>query len=82
MTDHIKKIITAALKDASPASAVKRAISEIRFHEGKIIVVAIGKAAWEMANAASAALEGKIDAGIVITKYAHSKGGNPQLPDL
>ena len=77
MTGHIKKIITAALKDASPAGAVKRAIGEIRFHEGKIIVVAIGKAAWEMANAACAALDGKIDAGIVITKYAHSKGEIP-----
>lgn len=74
MKEHIQKIITAALNDASPASAVKRAIGEIRFKEGKLIVVAIGKAAWEMANAASAALAEKIDAGIVITKYAHSKG--------
>ena len=39
-----------------------------------IYVVAIGKAAWTMAKAASDRLGNRIKKGIVITKYQHSKG--------
>ena len=37
-------------------------------------MVAVGKAGWTMAKAAHDHLGDKISAGIVITKYAHSKG--------
>jgi hydroxypyruvate reductase len=39
-----------------------------------VILVAAGKAAWQMARAAHACLGNRIDTGIVITKYAHVMG--------
>lgn len=62
-----------------PSSAVKKALSEAVFRPGRIIAVAAGKAAWEMANAAAEALGDRIDVGIVITKYGHIKGPIPRF---
>ena len=68
--EHIvKKAIAAVLPDA----AVVRALAEMKF-SGRVILVAAGKAAWQMARAAWETLEGKIDEGIVITKYGHVQG--------
>ena len=77
MTDIIydaKKIITAALADAMPGAAVVNALQNINFGTGKLVVVAAGKAAWEMAKSAHDVLGRRIDRGIVITKYDHAKG--------
>lgn len=77
MTDIIndaKKIITAALTDAMPGAAVVNALQNINFGTGKLVVVAAGKAAWEMAKSAHDVLGRRIDRGIVITKYDHAKG--------
>ena len=63
------RIMAAALKAAQPDSAVKKALQSIRFEAGgRLVLVALGKAAWQMAFAASQALGGRIDRGIVITK--------------
>ena len=43
-------------------------------YKGKLILVAIGKAAWQMAKSAYDELYEKITEGIVITKHGHSKG--------
>lgn len=67
-------IIDKALRESSPKTAVQKALDSLDAHNGKIILVAIGKAAWDMADAAYNALDGKIDSGIVITKHGHSKG--------
>ena len=40
----------------------------------RLILVAAGKAAWEMARAAHERLGGRIDAGVVVTKYDYSRG--------
>ena len=54
---------------------------------GKIILIAVGKAAWAMAKAASEVLE-RIDSGLVITKYGHVGGesgphlGDPERPSI
>ena len=77
MTDIIndaKKIITAALAEAMPGAAVVNALQNINFGTGKLVVVAAGKAAWEMAKSAHDVLGRRIDRGIVITKYDHAKG--------
>ena len=74
MNSDAKKIIDEALKEALPDSAVKKALKEIKFNSGKLILIAVGKAAWQMAKAAHDALGAKIDCGAVITKYGHSKG--------
>ena len=65
----IRESVAAVLPDA----AVERALAGAEF-PGKIILVAAGKAAWQMAKAAYEALAGRIFDGIVITKYGHVKG--------
>ena len=67
-------IMQAALHAALPDTAVKKALAELPAYSGKLILVAAGKAAWQMAAAAYAELDSKIDGGIVITKRDHSKG--------
>ena len=41
---------------------------------GRVVLIAIGKAAWAMANAAWDTLSTRITSGAVITKYGHSRG--------
>ncbi len=67
-------IISQAVKAALPDTAVSKALEEIPSAKGKTILIAAGKAAWQMANAAYANLGNTIDKGVVITKYEHSKG--------
>ncbi|MBO5329839.1 MAG: glycerate kinase [Anaerotignum sp.] len=73
-----KKIILDAIQESLPDEAVRKGICNKEFHfEGKVIVIAIGKAAWNMAKAAAESIPHKIDTGIVLTKYAHSHGEIP-----
>ena len=71
-------IIASSLKAVLPDAAVRRALESEAFHPqgGRILLVAVGKAAWQMAHTAVAAL-GRIDEGIVITKYGHARGTIP-----
>ena len=50
------RIISASLKAVLPDEAVRRALKEYRPGAGRTLLVAAGKAAWQMANAAVAAL--------------------------
>ena len=68
------RIIREAIHDALPDTAVKKALKEIRFNSGKTVLIAAGKAAWQMARAAWDVAGDRIDGGVVITKYEHSKG--------
>ena len=72
-------IMQAAIQATQPDAAVAKALKDKTFGKGKIILVAIGKAAWQMAKTANDILKEKIDAGIVITKYGHKKGDLPPL---
>ena len=71
-------IIASSLKAVLPDAAVRRALGSEAFHpqDGRILLVAVGKAAWQMAHTAVAAL-GRVDEGIVITKYGHARGTIP-----
>ncbi|WP_352401050.1 glycerate kinase [Anaerotignum sp.] len=71
--EDAQKIIHSSIESVLPDIAVKRALEGLSFR-GKVIVVAIGKAAWNMANAASEFLGNRIQKGIVLTKYQHSQG--------
>jgi len=71
-------IIKAAIEAVQPNDAVQRALRHYRPGKGRTILVAAGKAAWQMANAAVQTLGG-VDAGIVITKYGHVKGELPAI---
>ncbi len=73
------KIMDAALLSAMPDSAVKAALQQADLGTGRLVLVAAGKAAWQMAKAAEEELSGRIDRGIVITKYDHSMGEIPPL---
>ena len=75
------RIIEAALAAALPDNAVKRALEGRDFSGGRLRLVAIGKAAWQMANTAWQLLGERVEAGVVVTKYGHSMGpiGNFQI---
>ena len=63
-----------AIAQVRPDAAVARALAGKEFGAGKLILVAVGKAAWSMAHAAWESLDRKPDGGIVITKHGHSEG--------
>ena len=60
-----------AIEAVKPDEAVRRALENIR-PEGNVYLVAVGKAAWQMAAAAAPLV--RVHQGIVITKYQHSMG--------
>lgn len=72
-------IIDAALAAAMPDAAVRAALENADFSQGKLILVAAGKAGWQMANAACQQLGERVTGGVVVTKYDHSKGPIPGL---
>ena len=74
LREQAERIIKAALSAAQPDSAVKKALQNADFSAGKLILVAAGKAAWQMAKAAYEELGDRINGGVVITKYGHSQG--------
>lgn len=71
-----EQIISASLKAVLPDKAVQRALKDYRPNGGRTLLVAAGKAAWQMAKAAADTLD-SIDGGVVITKYGHVKGTVP-----
>ncbi|MCF0127225.1 MAG: glycerate kinase [Pseudobutyrivibrio sp.] len=66
----IKESIAAVLPD----EAVKKALEGKDFSEGRVFLVAAGKAGWQMAKAASELLKDNLYKGVVVTKYDHVKG--------
>lgn len=72
-------IIEKGIKKVLPDEAVMTALKNKSFDCGKIYVIAVGKAAWQMAKAASLSLNDKIESGLVITKYDHVKGDIPRF---
>ena len=69
-----KLIINKALEAALPDTAVQKALANLPPVSGRLVLVAAGKAAWQMAKAAHTVLQGRIESGIVITKHGHSQG--------
>lgn len=74
LREDADRIITGALHSALPDTAVQKALAEAAFPEGKLILIAAGKAGWQMAKAASDQLGNRISKGVVVTKYDHSRG--------
>ena len=69
-------IIRSSLNAVLPDEAVRRALKAFAPRGGRVLLVAAGKAAWQMAHAAVEAL-GHLDGGVVVTKYGHVKGEIP-----
>ena len=85
MSENLRKdadrIIDRAIKESLPDSAVRKALQEFPETKGKVVLIAVGKAAWQMADAAYSFLGERITSGVVVTKYDHSKGriGNLEI---
>ena len=73
LRNHANAIVSAAIRAVQPDEAVNRALAGKAF-PGRVILVAAGKAAWQMAKAAQDTLGDRIDSGIILTKYDHVKG--------
>ena len=70
------RIIQASIHAVLPDEAVQRALKTYHSRGGRTLLVAAGKAAWQMANAAVQTL-GRVDGGVVVIKYDHVKGPIP-----
>lgn len=73
LRQHAEYIVNSAISAVLPDEAVKAALENKTF-PGRVILVAAGKAAWQMSKAAYELLGDRVDKGIVITKYDHAKG--------
>ncbi len=69
-------IARAAVSAAGPDAAVERALKNCTM-TGRVVLAAVGKAAWQMACAAVRLLPQPPAEGIVVTKYGHVKGDIP-----
>ena len=80
LRSHADAIVKASIAAVLPDNAVQRALENKHF-PGRVVLVAAGKAGWQMAKAAWDVLGDRIDGGVVVTKYDHVKGpiGNLEL---
>ena len=70
---HADRIVSKSIRAVLPDEAVSRALTGREF-PGRVVLVAAGKAAWQMAKAAYDCMGRRIDAGVVVTKYGHVMG--------
>ena len=73
-----RTIVDASIRSALPGEAVREALSGLNIRR-PVYLVAIGKAAWTMAEAACQTLGDGIAEGVVITKYHHAKAELPRM---
>ena len=72
LRDHAQTIVEAAIAAVQPDEAVRRALEGKEF-PGRVLLVATGKAGWQMAKAAYDCLGNRICDGVGVTKYDHVK---------
>ena len=72
-------IIQETLAEILPDAAVEKALRGHTFGVGRVVLIAVGKAAWQMAHAAADVLGERIGTGLVITKYGHVMGEIPRI---
>lgn len=68
--EDVVHIVTSAIDAVKPDAAVRRALHGMTF-PGRVFLVAVGKAGWQMAHAALQCLPTTPTQGIVVTKYGH-----------
>ena len=73
LRSHADLIVKEAIAAVQPDAAVQRALKQMTF-PGRVLLVAAGKAAWQMAKAASDVMGSRIEKGVVVTKYGHVMG--------
>lgn len=79
LREDADEIIRESIQKVLPDEAVARALRGKQFDQGEVYVVAAGKAAWQMAKAASDIMGSRIQSGVVVTKYDHVKGQIPKM---
>lgn len=68
---HLSQLFQSALDAVNGSAAVERKLSDLRF-DGKVAIVAIGKAAAAMMSGAEKILTEQIHSALIITKTAHA----------
>ncbi len=72
-------IMKSAIMSALPNHAVEEALKKLETKGGKLLLVSLGKAAWQMTATAADVLGDRLNAGVCITKYDHVKGEIPRV---
>lgn len=70
LRNHAEQIARGAIRAVCPDEAVRRALENVTL-TGRVYLVAVGKAGWQMASAALKYLPAPLYRGIVVTKYRH-----------
>ena len=79
LREDADRIVRESIRRVLPDEAVSRALAGKDFGNGRVYVVAAGKAAWQMANTAAEILGDRMEAGVAVTKYDHVKGDIPGM---
>lgn len=79
LREDADRIVRESIRRVLPDEAVSRALAGKDFGNGRVYVVAAGKAAWQMANTAAEILGDRMEAGVAVTKYDHVKGPIPGM---
>lgn len=79
MYEDALNIAVRSIAEVLPDAAVRRALEGRDFGAGRLVLISVGKAAWRMAKAAVETLGGRVDSGVVVTKYGHVMGDIPGL---
>lgn len=72
LRSHADYIVRSSIAAVMPDEAVKKALENKSF-PGRVYLVSVGKAGWQMAKTACDMLANQITQGIVVTKYDHVK---------
>lgn len=72
LQEDAQQIARAAISAVCPDEAVRRVLSG-KTYKGRLFLVSVGKAGWQMAKTALECLSQKPSDGVVITKYGHVK---------
>ena len=80
LRDTADQIIRASLRAVQPDAAVQRALQEFSC-AGRVVLIAIGKAAWAMANAAWDTLSTRITSGACCGVEVEPNGGDCDAAD-
>ncbi|MCF4150835.1 glycerate kinase [Dethiosulfovibrio sp. F2B] len=73
LRDDCLEIIRYSLEKNLPDRSTRETLQSMDL-KGPIVCLAVGKAAWTMAKAASEVLGDRISRGLIVTKYGHSGG--------
>ncbi len=78
LREEADQIIRKSIQAVLPDEAVAKALRGRSFGSGRIYMIAVGKAGWQMGKAAADILQDRLEAGVVVTKYGHVKGEIPR----